>query len=92
MQRGLLPSMSGDYDNSWKHSNGAWIRTEIWASLCPGTPEAAAKYAIEDARVDHGAGEGTYAAAFVAARQRASAWSSTPMTEENPGWIPAMRC
>ena len=69
MRHGLLPPLSGDYDNSWKHSNGAWIRTEIWASMAPGCPEIAAKYAIEDACVDHGAGEGTFAAAFVAAMQ-----------------------
>ena len=29
MKRGLPPPMSGDYNNDWKHSNGAWIRTEI---------------------------------------------------------------
>lgn len=69
MKRGLLPPLSGDYENTWKDSNGAWIRTEIFATLAPGCPEIAAKYAIEDAVVDHGAGEGTFAAAFVAAMQ-----------------------
>lgn len=69
MKRGLLPPLSGDYENTWKHSNGAWIRTEIWATMAPGCPEIAAKYAVEDAMVDHGAGEGTFAAAFVAAMQ-----------------------
>ena len=72
MQRGLPAPMSGDYDNSWKHSNGAWIRTEIWACVTPGAPEAAARYAMEDAKVDHGAGEGTVAAAFVGAMQSAA--------------------
>ncbi len=69
MRRGLVPPLSGDYQNVWKHSNGAWIRTEVWACLAPGYPQLAAKYAIEDAKVDHGAGEGTVAAAFVAALQ-----------------------
>ena len=69
MRRGLLPPWSGDYQNSWKNSNGAWIRTEIWACLTPGCPDLAARYAMEDAKVDHGAGEGTVAAAFVAAMQ-----------------------
>lgn len=69
LQRGIPAPMSGDYNNSWKHSNGAWIRTEIWASLAPACPDIAAKYAVEDAKVDHGAGEGTIAAAFVAAMQ-----------------------
>lgn len=72
MERGLQPPMSGDYENNWKDSNGAWIRTEIWACVTPGTPEAAARYAMEDAKVDHGCGEGTYAAAFVAAMQSAA--------------------
>ncbi len=72
MRRGLTPPLAGDYDNNWKDSNGAWIRTEIWASVAPGAPELAAKYAIEDAKVDHGAGEGTFAAAFVAAMQSAA--------------------
>lgn len=72
MRAGLLPPLSGDYENDWRDSNGAWIRTEIWATLAPGLPDAAAKYAIEDAKVDHGAGEGTFAAAFVAAMQSAA--------------------
>ncbi len=69
MQRGLIPPTSGDVDNDWQNSNGAWIRTEIWACVAPATPELAVKFAIEDAKVDHGTGEGTYAAAFVAALQ-----------------------
>ena len=72
MQMGLLPPLAGDYRNPWKNSNGAWIRTEIWASMAPACPALAAKYAIEDAKVDHGSGEGTYAAAFVAAMQAAA--------------------
>lgn len=72
MRSGLLPPLAGDYENDWRDSNGAWIRTEVWATLAPGLPDVAAKYAIEDAKVDHGAGEGTYAAAFVAAMQSAA--------------------
>lgn len=72
MRFGLIPPISGDYENCWKNSNGAWIRTEIWACTAPGCPDIAAKYAVEDAKVDHGAGEGTYAAAFVAAMQSAA--------------------
>lgn len=72
MRRGLLPSIAGDYENGWKNSNGAWIRTEIWACLTPACPAITAKYAIEDGKVDHGVGEGTYAAAFVGAMQSAA--------------------
>lgn len=72
MKRGLPPPLSGDYGNDWCNSNGAWIRTEIWATLAPAMPQVAARYAMEDASVDHGAGEGTFAAAFVAAMQSAA--------------------
>ncbi len=70
LKMGLLPPLSGEYDNKlWKNSNGAWIRTEIWASLAPGFPNIAAKYAIMDSSVDHGLGEGTYASIFTAAME-----------------------
>ena len=67
MKAGLLPPLSGDYQNDWKDSNGAWIRSEIWACLAPGFPDIAIRYAVEDACVDHGMGEGTYAEIFTAA-------------------------
>ena len=35
MRRGLMPPVSGQFENIWKHSNGAWIRTEIWATMFP---------------------------------------------------------
>ena len=55
LRLGLLPPMSGEVDNEkWKTSNGAWIRSEIWASLAPGAPDVAVKYATMDAMVDHG--------------------------------------
>ena len=73
MRMGILPPYSGEYNNElWKNSNGAWIRTEIWACLFPGFPELAVKYAYNDACVDHGMGEGTYAAMFVAALESAA--------------------
>lgn len=72
MKMGLLPPLSGDAFNAWKHSNGAWIRTEIWACLAPGAPDIAIKYAYEDASVDHGHGEGTIAAMFTAALESAA--------------------
>jgi len=72
MERGIIPPLSGEEGNPWKHSNGAWIRTEIWATLAPAYPDLAVRFALEDAKVDHGAGEGTYAAAFVAAMESAA--------------------
>lgn len=70
LEMGLLPPLSGEYDNKlWRNSNGAWIRSEVWACLAPGFPNIAIKYAIMDASVDHGLGEGTYAAIFTAAME-----------------------
>ncbi|GHU76282.1 hypothetical protein AGMMS49992_21670 [Clostridia bacterium] len=73
MRAGLPPPISGEIDNgAWKHSNGAWIRTEIWACLYPACVEEAIHYAFEDASVDHGFGEGSYAAIFIAAMESAA--------------------
>lgn len=72
MAVGLIPPLAGNYDNIWRHSNGAWIRTEVWACMAPGCPDIAMKYARMDACVDHGGGEGTYAAMFVAAIEAAA--------------------
>lgn len=66
LSMGLLPPLSGEVENVWKNSNGAWIRSEIWACLAPGLPNIAAKYAIMDASIDHGLSEGTYAEIFTA--------------------------
>ena len=73
MQLGLLPPLSGEFDNAkWKHSNGAWIRSELWACLAPGCPALAAQFAREDACVDHGAAEGTLAEIFTATIESAA--------------------
>lgn len=72
MKAGLPPPLSGDYQNVWRHSNGAWIRSEIWACCAPGCPEIATKYAWCDAVVDHGTGEGTYAELFTASVESAA--------------------
>lgn len=72
MKAGLPPPLSGNYENVWKHSNGAWIRSEIWACCTPGCPELATRYAWYDACVDHGTGEGTYAELFTAAVESAA--------------------
>ncbi len=50
LRAGVVPPMSGElYNEEWKNSNGAWIRTEIWACLHPGFPDKAVRYAFEDA-------------------------------------------
>ncbi|MBN1437521.1 MAG: ADP-ribosylglycohydrolase family protein [Sedimentisphaerales bacterium] len=72
LRAGLIPPISGSFRNVYKDSCGAFIRSEIWACIAPGLPEVAAKYAYEDAIVDHGDGEGTYAAVMIAAMQAAA--------------------
>ena len=58
MRLGIMPPLSGEYNNAkWKTSNGAWIRSEIWACLAPGNPMLAAQFAWNDACVDHGCTE-----------------------------------
>ncbi|ACT01220.1 ADP-ribosylglycohydrolase family protein [Paenibacillus sp. JDR-2] len=71
MRQGLVPPLSGYVNNVFRDSNGAWIRSEIWACLTPGHPELAVKYAYEDAIVDH-SHEGVYAEVFFAAIQSAA--------------------
>ena len=87
---GLLPPLSGEVENVWKNSNGAWIRSEVWACLAPGFPNIAAKYAIMDASVDHGFGEGTYAEIFTAALESMAFFESDIRTliEEALKFIP----
>lgn len=77
LKMGLLPPLSGEYKNDkWKHSNGAWIRSEIWAGLAPFFSDIAIKYATMDAMVDHGLGEGTYAEIFTASLESAAYYES----------------
>jgi ADP-ribosylglycohydrolase len=71
LQRGLVPPLSGHVDNAYHDSNGCFIRSEIWACLAPGNPEIAARYAYEDAIVDH-SHEGVYAEVFLAALESAA--------------------
>lgn len=68
LRMGLLPPLSGEVNNElWHHSNGAWIRSEVWACMAPGVPNIAVKYAIMDGSIDHGLAEGTCAEIFTAA-------------------------
>lgn len=72
LRAGLLPPMSGTLNNVYRHSCGAYIRSEIWACIAPGLPEVAAVYAYEDGIIDHGNGEGTYGEVFFAALESAA--------------------
>ncbi len=69
---GIFPPLSGACDNEkWKFSNGAWIRSEIWACLCAGRPDDAIRFAWLDACADH-CGEGIYAEMFTTALEAAA--------------------
>ena len=69
---GFYPPLSGTVDNeAWRWSNGAWIRSEIWACLFPGDPDEALKFAWLDASADH-CGEGIYAEMFTVALESAA--------------------
>ncbi|MBQ8754799.1 MAG: ADP-ribosylglycohydrolase family protein [Lentisphaeria bacterium] len=72
MCNGLPPPLSGVCNNEkWKNSNGAWIRSEIWACLMPGAPAEAVRFAWYDSCVDH-ADEGIYAEQFIVALEAAA--------------------
>jgi len=77
LRLGLQPPVSGGFVNHYKDSNGAWIRSELWACLMPGHPELAVRYAYQDAIVDH-ADEGVYAEVFTAALESAAFAESDP--------------
>ena len=69
---GLPPPLSGCTGNDiWKNSNGAWIRSEIWACVFAGSPDWAAAYAWYDACVDH-ADDGIAAELFTASLEAAA--------------------
>ena len=73
MEMGFMPPLSGLVNNEYyKDSCGAYIRSELWACIFPGRPDLAVRYAYEDAIIDHGDGEGTYAEFFSAAMESAA--------------------
>lgn len=77
LAEGLQPPHTGSYDNWFTCGEGAAIRSELWACLAPGDPDAAAAYAYEDACFDH-AGEGIVAAQFLARLQSLAFVESDP--------------
>ncbi len=66
LRRGLAPPSSGAHSNWFSQSTAAVSRADLWAMLCPGSPQTAAAYAYHDASIDHAA-EGVWAAMFLAA-------------------------
>lgn len=72
LRKGLLPPVSGWYNNWFKDCMGCPIRSEIWACIAPGLPHVAAKYAYEDAICDHAGGESVHGEIFNASVESAA--------------------
>ncbi len=78
LERGLLPPVSGCFENFFIDNMGSPIRSEIWACLFPANPQAAAVMAWKDSSLDHAGGEGTYGEMFWAAVESAAFVESDP--------------
>jgi ADP-ribosylglycohydrolase len=65
IRRGIMPPASGWEDNFFADGMGAAIRSEIWAAVFPGRPDAAGYFAVSDATVDHW-GDGVWSEIFLA--------------------------
>lgn len=78
--RGLRPPVAGCFENYFVDEMGSPIRSEIWACLHPGDPQAAARMAWKDSAVDHAGGEGTCGEMFWAALQAAAFVENDPLT------------
>lgn len=80
ISRGLLPPISGCFENYYIDEMGSPIRSEIWACVAPGDPQLAASLAWMDSAMDHAGGEGTYGEMFWAAVESAAFVLSDPHT------------
>ena len=78
--RGLMPPISGCFENYFVDEMGAPIRSEIWACIAPGDPQLAAAMAWNDAAMDHAGGEGMYGEMFWAAVESAAFVIDDPAT------------
>ena len=72
LRLGLLPPVSGNYNNWFLDCMGCPIRSEIFACVAPGLPRLAVRYAYEDAIVDHAGGESVYGEMFNTAVESAA--------------------
>jgi len=72
LARGLLPPISGCFENYFVDEMGSPIRSEIWACIAPADPQLAAAMACKDSMLDHAGGEGMYGEMFLAAVESAA--------------------
>ncbi len=80
LQRGLMPPVSGAFQNYWVDEMGSPIRSEIWACVAPADPQLAASLAWMDSSLDHTGGEGRWGEMFWAAAESAAFVTKDPMT------------
>ncbi len=71
LKKGLVPPISGSFNNWYKDCMRSPIRSEIWALISPGSPQTAVRYAYQDATIDH-TDEGVYGEVFLAAIESAA--------------------
>jgi ADP-ribosylglycohydrolase len=71
MQKGLQPPVCGWFNNAFTDCMGAPIRSEVWATICPGCPDKAVEYAYKDGICDHH-DEGLYGELFLVALESAA--------------------
>ncbi|MFO8007044.1 MAG: ADP-ribosylglycohydrolase family protein [Candidatus Brocadiia bacterium] len=72
LARGLMPPVSGCFENYYVDEMGSPIRSEIWACTTPADPQRAAARAWRDSALDHAGGEGMHGEMFWAAVQSAA--------------------
>jgi len=72
LMRGLMPPITGCFENYFLDEMGSPIRSEIWACISPGDPQLAASMAWKDSVLDHTGGEGMYGEMFWAAVESAA--------------------
>jgi ADP-ribosylglycohydrolase len=80
LKRGLMPPISGCFENYFLDEMGSPIRSEIWACIAPGDPQLAASMAWKDSVIDHAGGEGMYGEMFWAAVESAAFVINDPKT------------
>jgi ADP-ribosylglycohydrolase len=79
LERGLVPPVSGWFENYFVDEMGSPIRSEIWACVCPAEPQRAASLAWMDSCMDHAGGEGMNGEMFWAAVESAAFVLSDPL-------------
>ena len=80
LERGLMPPVSGWFENYYVDEMGSPIRSEIWACVAPADPQRAAALAWMDSAMDHAGGEGMWGEMFWAAVESAAFVEHDPET------------